>query len=47
MHLAVVLLVTSIVVPLIWQGDELGDAASSHEDDQNKSVEFCLNCVFF
>jgi len=34
--LAAILLVTSVGVPLIWQGDELGDASSFEETDKNK-----------
>ncbi|CAF1269063.1 unnamed protein product [Rotaria sordida] len=38
MHLAVILLVTSVDVLLIWQGDELGDASSFDELDENKTT---------
>jgi len=36
MHLAAILLVTCVEVPLIWQGDELGDSLSFDEEDKNK-----------
>ncbi|CAF0846354.1 unnamed protein product [Rotaria sordida] len=38
MHMAAILLATSVGVPLIWQGDELGDASSFEETDENKTT---------